>query len=59
VSPPRRALAGHLDDYLALRRALGCKLVRAERDLRQFLGYLGERQQDAVTVEAAVALWGP
>jgi len=53
VNPPRRALAGHLDDYLTLRRALGCKLVRAERDLRQFLDYLGDRQQDTLTVEAA------
>jgi integrase/recombinase XerD len=53
VNPPRRALAGHLDDYLTLRRALGCKLVRAERDLRQFLDYLGGRRQDRLTVEAA------
>jgi integrase len=53
VNPPRRALAGHLDDYLTLRRALGCKLVRAGRYLRQFLDYLGERQQDVLTVEAA------
>jgi integrase len=53
VNPPRRALAGHLHDYLTLRRALGCKLVRAERDLRQFLDYLGDRQQDTLTVEAA------
>jgi integrase/recombinase XerD len=53
VNPPRRALAGHLDDYLTLRRALGCKLVRAERDLRQFLDYLAGRQQDTLTVEAA------
>jgi integrase/recombinase XerD len=53
VNPPRRALAGYLDDYLALRRALGCKLVRAERYLRQFLDYLGERQQDVLTVEVA------
>lgn len=53
MNPPRRALAGHLDDYLTLRRALGCKLVRAERDLQQFLDYLGDRQQDTLTVEAA------
>jgi integrase len=53
VNPPRRALAGHLNDYLTLRRALGCKLVRAERDLRQFLDYLAGRQQDTLTVEAA------
>ena len=59
MNPPRRTLAGHLDDYLTLRRALGCKLIRAERDLRQFLDYLGERELDTLTVEAAVALWGP
>ena len=53
MNPPRRALAGHLDDYLTLRRALGCKLARAERDLRQFLDYLGGRQQGTLTVEAA------
>ena len=53
MNPPRRALAGCLDDYLTLRRALGCKLVRAERDLRQFLDYLGGRQQDTLTAEAA------
>ena len=53
MNPPRRALAGHLNDYLTLRRALGCKLVRAERDLRQFLDYLAGRQQDTLTVEAA------
>jgi integrase len=53
VNPPGRTLAGCLDDYLALRRALGCKLIRAERDLRQFLDYLGEREQDTLTAEAA------
>jgi integrase/recombinase XerD len=53
VNPPARTLAGHLDDYLTLRRALGCKLIRAERYLRQFLDYLGERQQGTLTAEAA------
>jgi hypothetical protein len=53
VNPPGRTLAGCLDDYLTLRRALGCKLTRAERDLRQFLDYLGEREQDTLTAEAA------
>jgi integrase/recombinase XerD len=53
MTPPARTLAGCLDDYLTLRRALGCKLIRAERDLRQFLGYLGEREQAVLTVEAA------
>jgi integrase/recombinase XerD len=53
MNPPARTLAGHLDDYLTLRRALGCKLIRAERDLRQFLDYLGERQQAVLTIKAA------
>ena len=53
MNPPRRTLAGCLDDYLTLRRALGCKLTRAERDLRQFLDYLGQRGQDTLTAEAA------
>jgi integrase/recombinase XerD len=53
MNTPARTLAGHLDDYLTLRRALGCKLIRAERYLRQFLDYLGERQQDTLTVKAA------
>ena len=53
MNPPARTLAGHLNDYLTLRRALGCKLIRAERYLRQFLDYLGERQQDTLTVKAA------
>jgi integrase/recombinase XerD len=49
VNPPGRTLAGCPDDY----RAPGCKLTRAERDLRQFLDYLGEREQDTLTAEAA------
>src|SRR6266704_3401364 len=57
MNPPARTLAGHLADYLTLRRALGCKLIRAERHLRQFLDYLGQRQQSTLTIEAA-ADWG-
>ncbi len=53
MNPPARTLAGHLDDYLTLRRALGCKLIRVERYLRQFLDYLSDRQQGTLTVEAA------
>ena len=55
MNPPARTLAGHLAGYLTLRRALGCKLIRAERHLRQFLDYLGQRQQNTLTVEAAAA----
>ena len=53
MNPPAPTLAGHLDDYLTLRRALGCKLIRVERYLRQFLDYLGDRQQGTLTAEAA------
>jgi hypothetical protein len=53
MNPPARTLAGHLDHYLTLRRALGCELLRPERYLRQFMDYLGERQQDTLTVKAA------
>jgi integrase/recombinase XerD len=53
MNPTAPALAGHLDDYLTLRRALGCELLRHERYLRQFLDYLAGRQQDTLTVEAA------
>jgi integrase/recombinase XerD len=50
---PTPTLAGYLEDYLTLRRALGCKLTRGERDLRAFLAYLGQRQQSTLTAEAA------
>lgn len=53
MNPPARTLAGCLDDYLTLRRALGCKLIRVERYLWQFLDHLAEREQDTLTVEAA------
>lgn len=53
MNPRGHTLAGHLDDYLTLRRALGCKLVRPERDLRQFLDYLDGQRQDTLTAGAA------
>ena len=49
------ALAQALDDYLAIRRALGFKLERAEKLLAQFLAYLDERGADTVTTELALA----
>lgn len=48
------ALAGHLDDYLALRRALGHELADAARLLPRFVGYLDEIGADTVTIEAAL-----
>ena len=44
MSPPERTLAGHLADYLTLRRALGCKLTRAEQHLPRSLKLTFEHQ---------------
>ncbi len=43
-----------LEDYLAIRRALGHKLAGAEYLLRKFIAYLGE--QGATTVTTAIAI---
>lgn len=51
MSPLQAALA----DYLALRRSLGYKLVKAERLLSQFLAYLEERGEQTITVAHAIA----
>lgn len=51
MSPLRQALA----DYLTVRRALGFKLDRAEKLLKQFLDHLEQRQLHTVTVADAVA----
>jgi len=47
------SLAGHLDDYLRIRRGLGAKLDRPERDLRDFVADMAARRQDVVTAAAA------
>lgn len=51
MSPLRR----HLGDYLAIRRALGFKLVIPERLLGQFIDYLEERGEKTIRTEHAVA----
>lgn len=51
MSPLRQAL----EDYLALRRAMGFKLDRAEKLLSQFVGYLEQRNAGTVTIEHALA----
>ncbi|MGH3629679.1 MAG: tyrosine-type recombinase/integrase [Sciscionella sp.] len=43
-----------LTDYLAVRRALGAKLERPEKLLRQFLAFLDERGQEQITLEAMI-----
>ena len=51
MSTLRQALA----DYLAVRRVLGYRLVRAEKLLAQFLAYLETRGESRLTIEAALA----
>ena len=50
-----RTLRAALADYLALRRAMGFRLVRAEKLLGQFIGYVEARNADTVTVDHAAA----
>lgn len=42
-------------DYFAIRRALGFKLIRSEKLLRQFVAYLEQRDAVRITTEMAVA----
>ena len=51
MTPLRRALA----DYLAMRRALGYRLVRAEKLLAQFLAYLEDCGETRLRTETALA----
>ena len=51
MTPLRRALA----DYLAMRRALGYRLARAEKLLAQFLAYLEDRGETRLRTETALA----
>ena len=44
-----------LDDYFAVRRALGFKLYRAEKLLDQFLTFIEDRGEDHLTTETALA----
>lgn len=47
-------LAGHVADYLRLRRALGFTLARPGQELPQFVAYLDSIGAHSVTVEAAI-----
>jgi len=49
------ALAGHVADYLRLRRALGYKLKFEGQVLPQFVAYLDAIGAQSITVEAAIA----
>ena len=48
------ALEDRLAGYLAMRRALGYKLARAEKLLAQFLAWLDERDQTVITTALAL-----
>ena len=50
-----RPLRDSLDDYLALRRALGFRLKTAGRLLGQFVSWLDDRGSDTITTEDALA----
>jgi integrase len=49
------ALEDRLAGYLAVRRALGYRLARAEKLLAQFLGWLEERGEQTITTQSALA----
>ena len=49
------ALRQALADYLAVRRALGYKLARAEKLLAQFLTFVEDRGEEHLTTETALA----
>jgi integrase/recombinase XerD len=55
VMTTERILLRQLDDYLAVRRAFGFRLVRAEKLLRQFLAYLDTTGAEHVTLEGALS----
>ena len=48
-------LTAALDDYLTMRRALGYRLIRPEKLLRQFIYYLDERGVTTITTDDALA----
>lgn len=49
------ALEDRLAGYLAVRRALGYRLVRAEKLLAQFIAWLGARGESTITTASALA----
>ena len=48
------ALLPLLDEYLATRRAFGARLLGDERMLRNFLAFLGQRQDACITTQLAL-----
>jgi integrase len=48
------SLEQHLNEYLAVRRAMGYKLARAGKLLPQFTAWMAEREQDLITTKLAL-----
>jgi integrase/recombinase XerD len=55
MTADERPLRDSLEDYLALRRALGFRLATAGRLLDQFVSWLDDRGCDTITAEDALA----
>jgi len=55
MTDPGMDLDARLEEYLRIRRSLGCKLERDGKLLAQFIAWLHEQHAAAVTVEHAVA----
>jgi hypothetical protein len=47
-----------VDDYLAMRRALGYKLIEHGRVLPQFIEFLAQREAQLITIELALEAFG-
>ena len=47
-------LSQAVDDYLAMRRALGYKLIEHGRVLPQFIEFLAQRGESLITIELAL-----
>ena len=48
------ALEQHLDDYLAIRRGLGFKLVNEQRALRRFVEFMDDANEPTIRVDVAL-----
>ena len=46
-------LQQHLDDYLAIRRGLGFKLINEQRMMRRFVAFMDDAGEPTITVELA------
>jgi integrase len=54
MTTPERSLRGELEDYLALRRALGFRLAAPARLLGQFVSWLEDKGASSITVSDAL-----